>query len=132
MPDEKLLEWLNPSDAFPEKFVLAAFDGDRMVGAAGFRRDDSIKERHRAWIWTVYVRPGARGQGISKQLMQRIIEEARTMRGLVLLSLQVAVTQTAARSLYVSLGFEVTGRIPRLYRLSDGRYIDQDEMMMLL
>lgn len=132
MPDEKFLEWLNPSDAFPEKFVLAAFDGDRMVGTAGFRRDDSTKERHRAWIWTVYVRSEYRGRGISKQLMQRIIEGSRVMQGLEMLTLQVAVTQTAARALYGALGFEVSGRIPRLYKLADGRYIDQDEMVLRL
>lgn len=132
MPDDKLLEWITPSDTFPEKFVLGAFDGERMVGTAAFRRDDSIKERHRAWIWSVYVRPEARGQGMSKQLMQRMIGEARAMQGLEMLTLQVAVTQTAARALYLSLGFEIFGRNPRLYKLSDGRYVDQEEMALRL
>ena len=132
MPNDKLLEWMGPSDTLPEKFVLGAFDGERMVGTAAFRRDDSIKERHRAWIWSVYVRPEARGQGISKRLMQRIIEESRAMEGIEMLTLQVAVTQTAARALYLSLGFEIFGRNPRLYKLSDGRYVDQEEMALWL
>jgi ribosomal protein S18 acetylase RimI-like enzyme len=132
MPDDKLLEWMGPSDTFPEKFVLAAFDGDRMVGTAAFRRDDSIKERHRAWIWSVYVRPEARRQGISKQLMQRTIDEARAMKGLEMLTLQVASTQSAARNIYETLGFEVFGQNPKLYKLPDDRYIDHDEMALWL
>jgi ribosomal protein S18 acetylase RimI-like enzyme len=132
MPDEKLLEWMAPSEVFPEIFVLAALENDRIVGTVAFRREDSLKERHRGWIWSVYVRPEGRGRGISKQLMQLLIEEARTMAGLELLYLTVALTQIGARTLYTSLGFFTTGLNLHGYKLPDGRYIDHEEMMLWL
>jgi len=117
---------------FPEKFVLAAFEGDRIVGTVAFKREDSSKERHRGWIWSVYVRPEARGQGISKALMLQLIDEARRMEGLEMLTLVVALTQTSARTLYTSLGFFTTGIVLHCYKLPGGRYVDHEEMMLWL
>jgi ribosomal protein S18 acetylase RimI-like enzyme len=132
MPDDKLVEWMSPSDVFPEKFILACFDGDRMIGTAAFRRQDSFKECHRGWIWSVYVRPEGRGKGISRQLMQQLIDEVRRIDGLEMLTLTVSVTQTSARTLYTSLGFFTTGLILHGYKLPDGRYIDEEEMTLWL
>ena len=132
MPEDKCLEWWAPSNVFPEKFVLAAFEANRIVGTAAFKREDSTKERHRGWIWSVYVRPEARGQGISKQLMLRLIDEARRMEGLEILALTVSLTQTSARTLYTSLGFFTTGLVQHGYKLPDGSYVDDEEMMLWL
>ncbi len=132
MTDEKLLEWMAPSDDYPEKFVLGEFDGDRLIGTVAFRREDSVKERHRGWIWSVYVLPEGRGKGISRNLMQMTIDESRRINGLELLTLVVAMPQTSARTLYTSLGFFTTGLILHGYKLPDGRYIDQEEMMLWL
>jgi ribosomal protein S18 acetylase RimI-like enzyme len=112
--------------------VLAAFEGERLIGTVAFRREDSLKERHRGYIWSVYVRPEGRGKKVSRELMQRVIDESRTMEGLELLTLTVAVTQTSARTLYTSLGFYTTGLIIHGYKLPDGRYIDHEEMMLWL
>ncbi len=132
MPDDKFIEWMSASDVFPERFVLACFEGERIIGTVAFRRDDLHKERHRGWIWSVYVRPEGRGKGISKQLMQQVIDETSNMDGLELLALTVAVTQTGARTLYTSLGFFTNGLILHEYKLADGRYIDCEEMMLWL
>lgn len=132
MPDDKCLEWWAPSDVFPEKFVLGAFEGDRILGTAAFKREDSTKERHRGWIWSVYVRPEARGQGISKLLMQQLIDEARKIEGLEILALEVALTQTGARTLYTRLGFFTTGIVLHGYKLPEGRYVNHEEMMLWL
>lgn len=132
MPDDKFIDWMSPSDNYPEKFVLAAFEGDRLLGTVAFRREDSVKERHRGWIWSVYVRPEGRGKKISKQLMEQTIAESRAMDGLEMLTLTVATTQTSARTLYTSLGFFTNGLILQGYKLPDGRYIDHEEMMLRL
>lgn len=130
--EEKYLEWMSPSEVFPEQFVLAAFDNDLLVATVAFRREDSIKERHRGWIWSVYVRPQGRGKGISKKLMQMVIDESRKMEGLEMLTLTVAVTQTSARTLYTSLGFFTNGLNLHGYKLPDGRYVDHEEMTFWL
>jgi GNAT superfamily N-acetyltransferase len=132
MPEDQCREWWAPSDVFPEKFVLAAFEGERIMGTAAFRREEMLKERHRAFVWSVYVRPEARGKGISKLLMLQIINEARQMEGIEILSLTVSLPQTSARTLYTSLGFFTTGLVLHGYKLHDGSYIDHEEMMMWL
>lgn len=130
--EEKYLEWMARREVFPQSFVLAAFEGNTLIGTVGFKREDSAKERHRGWIWSVYVRPEGRGRGISKQLMQQVIDEARKMEDLEMLTLTVAVTQTAARTLYSSLGFFTNGLNLHGYKLPDGRYVDHEEMTLWL
>ena len=51
--DDKLHEWIGPSDEFPQKFVLGCFENDRLLGTAAFKQEDTSKERHRGWIWSV-------------------------------------------------------------------------------
>ena len=136
-PDDRLLEWMAPSDTYPEKFVLAAFDTDpagheRLLATVAFRREDTIKERHRGWIWSVYVRQEGRGRGLARSLMEQVIDESRRIDGLEMLTLTVALTQTAARALYTSLGFFTTGLILHGYKLPDNRYVDHEEMILWL
>lgn len=131
-PDDKFLEWIAPCHVFPEKFVLAALEGNRMIGTVAFKRENSAKERHRGWIWSVYVRPEGRGKGISRQLMQQLIDECRRMEGLEILNLTVARTQTNARTLYTSLGFFTTGIVLHSYKFPDGHYADHEEMILWL
>jgi GNAT superfamily N-acetyltransferase len=129
---EKFLEWMCPRDVIPQNFILGAFDGDRLIGSVGLRRENNAKEQHRGWIWAVYVRPEGRGKGVSRLLMQTMIDEARTWDGLEVLTLNVALTQTGARTLYTSLGFFTTGLILHGYKLSDGSYIDLEDMTLWL
>ncbi|MEW6050713.1 MAG: hypothetical protein AB1644_06580 [Candidatus Zixiibacteriota bacterium] len=44
MTEDNFLEWMSPNDDFPQKFVLAAFDNERLVGTVAFRREDPSKE----------------------------------------------------------------------------------------
>jgi ribosomal protein S18 acetylase RimI-like enzyme len=130
--DEKLREWIGPSETFPEKFVLGYFESDKLLATAAFKREDTLKERHRGWIWAVYVRPDARSNSVARQLMVELIECTRQIDGLELLILVVALTQTGARTLYTSLGFFTTGLILQGFKLPDGRYVDLEEMMLRL
>lgn len=132
MTADECSQWWALRESFPQQFVLAAFEGERLVAAAAFKREQMAKESHRAFIWSVYVRPEARGKGLSKRLLQQIIEEARKMEGLEILSLTVSIPQTAARTLYTSLGFVTTGLVLHGYKLPDGSYVDHEEMMLWL
>lgn len=132
MTIERYRDWVEPNDVFPQKYVLAAFEADRLLATVGFRREELAKEKHRGWIWTVYVRPEARGQGISKRLVQQILDDVRTMEGLEMLTLTVALTQTSARTLYTSLGFFTNGLNLHGYKFADGRYVDHEEMTLWL
>jgi len=83
-------------------FVLAATDG-RFVGCGGVRRhDEAACEMKR-----LYVRPDARGGGIARLIVERLIEHAR-QRGYGVLLLDTLPTMDGAQALYRSLGFTPT------------------------
>ena len=112
-------------------FVFGAFIGDRLLGMAGFYRDKGRKSEHKGHVWGVYVTREARGKGVGRALMNAVIERGTQVKGIDLVEISVAVTQTAATELYRSLGFETFGREPCALKVN-GRYIDEEHMVMFV
>jgi len=83
-------------------FILAAQDG-RFVGCGGVRRHDAAA----CEMKRLYVVPGARGRGIARLIVDRLIAHAR-QRGFGLLLLDTLPTMDGAQALYRSLGFAPT------------------------
>ena len=113
----------------PDNFVLGAFDGISLVGTVGFYRVQAIKQRHKGWIWGVFVDPEYRGRGVAFSLMARLLEMVKEIPDLQSVLLKVAATQQPARRLYLSLGFRSFGVEPRSLRAKD-QYIDEDHMIL--
>src|SRR5438876_4116695 len=112
-------------------FIVGAFaDGD-IVATAGYFRRMEIKTRHKGRVWGVFVAPACRGQGLGRAVMSKVIAESKTIEGLEQLDLTVAETQTAAKTLYASLGFVVYGRERRSMKIG-GEYVDEDLLMLRL
>ena len=89
--------------------VLAALDGDRIIGAvAGFTASDTGE------ILTVATAPEYRRKGIARKLLTEffslIPDETETI------ALEVRQSNTAAIALYESFGFEKAGVRKRFYR----------------
>lgn len=99
-----------------------AFAGADLVGITTFFIVEGAKTRHKGMIVGVYVRPAARGTGVSRALMQTALDHARGRVELV--QIGVAQDNVPARRLYERLGFVAYGTEPRAYKLADGRYID--------
>jgi ribosomal protein S18 acetylase RimI-like enzyme len=114
-----------------EQFIVGAFAGSRLMGAAGFHRDKGLKTRHKGRIWGVYVSPEERGRGIARKILETVLQRASTIRGLEQILLSVAATQTPALHLYRSLGFKSWGCEPRGLRVGD-QYIDEHYMILRL
>ncbi len=112
-----------------EQFMLGAFQDDKLVGLCGFYREAMLKQRHKGNVISMYVTPEARGQGLSRALMNDVIRRVRQIAGVEQLLLGVMTTQAAARKLYESLGFVVFGREARAVRIGDNYY---DEEFMVL
>jgi ribosomal protein S18 acetylase RimI-like enzyme len=129
--EQKMHDFADPSDSFPQKFILGAFENDTLLGVVGFFREESVKERHRGYIWSVYTRPEARGKGVSRALMETLIAEAKRIDGIEFLVLDVSTTQQAAKNLYLSLGFVVTGKNPCIYKMGE-TYVDNESMLLKL
>lgn len=87
--------------AAPQGCLLLAWQQGAVVGCAALRPvDRTCGEMKR-----VYVRPTARGTGLGRQLVERIIAEARAA-GYRRICLDVLPEFAVARQLYLALGFQ--------------------------
>ncbi|MBX9405892.1 GNAT family N-acetyltransferase [Pseudomonas baetica] len=83
--------------------VVVAIEDDRLLGGA-LLIDSDMKTRPKLtpWLAGVYVKAEERGRGVASQLVNQIVEEAKT------LGVQTLYLYTdAAQSLYARLGWEV-------------------------
>jgi GNAT superfamily N-acetyltransferase len=104
------------------RIVLAAFDGERLVGTAQVVLALPPNQPHRAEIARVLVHRSARRQGIAARLMAAA-EEAARAEGRTLLVLD-AVTGGDAARLYERLGWNTVGVVPGFALYPDGRPCD--------
>ncbi len=125
---ETFKERVRPSQ---EKFVLGAYDGETLIGMAVFVRETDRKTYHRGNIYSMYVAPETRGQGVAKAILLDLIEKARNEEGIEQLHLTVVSSNLSAKKLYESLGFETYGVEPRALKDID-QYYDEDLMVLFL
>jgi ribosomal protein S18 acetylase RimI-like enzyme len=109
--------------------VFGAFDGMDLLGIAGFAMPPQAKKRHKGVLWGVYVHEAARGRGLGRALVLRVIEHARAH--VAQLHAAVVTSNHAARELYRSLGFATYGVEPRGLACA-GQYCDQELMALVL
>jgi ribosomal protein S18 acetylase RimI-like enzyme len=117
--------------SLPDNFVVGAFEERALGGVAGFYRSEGPKLRHKGNIWSMYVAPDLRRGGVGRKLLQEIIARARTLEDIVQVHLSVIADNLAARTLYVSSGFEIVGREPRAVKV-DGAFLDEDRLVLRL
>ena len=116
-------------DSTEESAVFGAFTDRAVVGIAGIRRDTGKKERHKAFIWGMYVTAGSRRCGAGEMLLRRGIQEARSWPGVEQVHLAVSDVATDARRLYEKHGFQEWGREPRAL-CWEGRCADETHMVL--
>jgi ribosomal protein S18 acetylase RimI-like enzyme len=109
--------------------VFGAVAGGILLAVAGFAVPEAAKKRHKGLLWGVYVREAARGRGLGRAVVARVIEHARAH--VVQLHAAVVTSNHPARCLYRSLGFEPYGLEPRGLACA-GRYFDQELLILLL
>lgn len=99
---EDIRAWITPLD---DGAMFGVFTDDALAGMVGVGRQRKLKMRHKAHIWSMYVTPAQRGQGLGRLLMHAAIAHAQTMRGIRQVQLSVTANNSAAAALYASLGF---------------------------
>ncbi|WP_017300875.1 GNAT family N-acetyltransferase [Nodosilinea nodulosa] len=110
--------------------IFGAFDAnDQLVGLLGFSRETRPKRAHIASLWSMYVGPEFRGQGLGAALLDRAISHAQQLGGLRQIILSVTAGNLAARSLYLSRGFEPFG-LERGALFVDGSYLDEEHLAL--
>ena len=104
-PDTKWQERLRDVESKKRIYLFAKLEG-RIIGMAMGGRTDEDKKEHLAHVWGTYVDSKARGKGIAKELMQRIIEELGKDTDVQRIRVEVNAEQKPAVKLYESLGFK--------------------------
>ena len=87
----------------PDAHYYVATDANGITGFAGFWT--LIDEAH---ITTIAVNPEARGKGIGRAMMERILADAKAF-GMSCATLEVRISNEKAIKLYESLGFVHSG-----------------------
>ena len=101
------------------RLILAAFEGDDVVGTVQVILTLPPNQPHRGEIAKLLVRRSARRRGIARLLMERAEDEARA-EGKTLLVLDT-VTGDPAEALYTAMGWNRLGVIPNFALYPDGR-----------
>jgi ribosomal protein S18 acetylase RimI-like enzyme len=107
--------------------LFGVYVGDDLRGCAGFGREPGLKEKHKGFMWGVYLRPDLRGRGIGEALVGRVIDHARGQ--VSLLRCSVTIENTAACELYRRMGFIDYGIEPRSLRYEG---VDYDEALLVI
>ena len=108
--------------------LFGAYAGGVLSGCAGFMREKGLKERHKGYMWGVYLRPILRGTGAGEALVAAVIDQAS--RHVDILRSAVNAENLGAKALYHRMGFHTYGVEPRALRI-EGRDYD-DELLALV
>lgn len=119
---------------YPFEFVFGAFDETgRLIGMAGFTtRFNRPKQRHKGYLWGIYVSSEYRGMGIASQLVQDILTVAKEDAGCEQILARVSSTNSDGQQLLQKNGFLQYGQELRAFKLDNGTYVDETLMVCML
>ena len=127
-----------PLEAFVADFegpgdsaVFGTFLDDQLIAVIGVRQEPFAKRRHLATIWGVYTVPMYRRRGLSRVLLQQVIQRADDSAEIHALLLYVNPANVGAASLYRSCGFITIGHQPMSLCI-DGIFVAEELMMLTL
>lgn len=109
--------------------IFGAFDGDTLAAICGYRRESSLKTKHKALLVQVYTRPEYRGKNISYELMKYMIEKLFEDETMQQITLGVVSDNHAAIKVYERLGFIEYGLHKNYFK--DGDVYRHEKLMML-
>ncbi|WP_323122028.1 GNAT family N-acetyltransferase [Burkholderia alba] len=124
------IEAARPFEHFAERVattrVFAVYLDGRIAGMIGYKRESGGKDRHKGFLWGMYVAPHAQRRGFAAALVEAALAAAATEVEQVTLS--VVQGNDAARALYERLGFTLYGVEPRALKSANGY---ADELLMV-
>lgn len=109
--------------------IFGAFHGDTLAAICGYRRESSLKTRHRALLVQVYTKPEYRGKNISYELMKCMIDKLFEDETMQQITLGVVSDNHEAIKVYERLGFKEYGLHKNYFK--DGDIYRNERLMML-
>lgn len=113
MADEQSLATLLDRYAEEGTSVVGAFDAGQLVGVIATSRRLSPKFQHRAFIWGMYIFKSHRQSEVGTQLLDYVKAWAVNHNDVLLLWLQVTLSNQAAIGFYQKHGFAIYGTEPK-------------------
>ena len=111
-------------------FTVTAFFGEKIIGDAGITKiRNHMKYRHRAYFGISILKEYC-NQGLGKYMLDIALDQAKK-NGFEQVELGVFEDNLRAIHLYEKCGFEKVGIQPRAYKLKDGTYRNEIQMMYL-
>ena len=107
--DRLVEEYLGDVNQFtqPGEALFGVYSGQHMIAIGGLNRDPYLQEEDTGRVRHVYVLASWRGRGVGKQLVERIIDEARLHYRLLTLR---TLTEPASK-FYCAIGFQTEPEI---------------------
>ena len=135
---QKYLDDMSKEEAFisgsndnDNSYLIAVYVKDIIVGNCFLDFLGNIKTRHRGRIG-IAITEEYRGMGIGSLLFDEMIKLAKKRKNVTQLELEVIKENEWAKRLYTSKGFVKTGDRPRVLRLPNGKYLDEELMVLYL
>lgn len=125
--EESIMSINGFKEGYKKCAIFGAFIADSLVGCAGFFIQSPIKMRHRGVLFSMYVEPAFRNQGIANSLVKAVVEHAK--KTVLQLHTTVVTTNKSALRLYEKNGFVIYGTEPNSLKINDYFY---DEHLMVL
>jgi len=126
--DDRLdLEHLQKIISEDKQVIFCAAHGENIVGMVGAYVQPKRKLSHRCDVWGAYLRASERGHGVGRQLMEAVVDRARSWS---CESIHLGVTSGSkeAIGLYQSLGFVSCGIVARA--IVDGEHAASEHIMV--
>ena len=122
-----------PTEGTKDSFTLGAFSEGELAGVVSFERDGKTREklRHKGTLFRMYVGKDYRGKGISRLLIQEVIEKVRALRDIEKINLTVISDNTIAKRLYEKFGFITFSQEENAIKWK-GNYFQEDQMSLNL
>ncbi|MFN8587631.1 MAG: GNAT family N-acetyltransferase [Candidatus Eisenbacteria bacterium] len=109
--------WRARCSAEPDsaQLVIGAFDGATLAGALGVQFAQRERERHKATLFGMFVKPAARGNGLGRALVEAALDAARAREGVRVAQLAAIEGNDGALQLYERCGFARWGVEPMCF-----------------
>lgn len=130
MTAEQETAFIEALTGHPRDFMIVAIlDGELVGGCSVMAYNGHIKTRHRSSLG-ISVMQKAWG-GLGTAMIEASLRQAKE-NGFEQVELGVFEDNLRARRLYEKLGFQEQGRTLRAFRLKDGTYLDEMQMVKFL
>jgi putative acetyltransferase len=131
LTDERFVQKIAALDGADNGHYLVAETAGEIVGHGMLDPLPLAAVRHVVHL-TLVVHPGWQGRGVGRALLGSLIEWARAASAIEKIELNVRASNTAAQSLYRTMGFAEIGRWQRRVQVAPGQFVDDVAMELLV